>query len=474
MINSIEKKSPNILVIGDLIVDSYFWGECKRISPEAPVQIIDVKKNTNNLGGAGNVVSNLKALNAHVEIMSVIGNCQISKELKKLFNQVGVDTKYLIEQKDRITSKKTRLISSNQQVIRFDIETASKISMSSESEILSTYKSIVNKFDLIILSDYGKGVLTDFITREIIKTANKYNIKVIVDPKGNDYSKYSGAYLLTPNKKEAFEATGIDIIDEKSLEQALLFLKNKCNLHISLITLSEGGIGIYDKIFRTHPTYAKEVFDVTGAGDTVIASLGYAIAVGQNIDNSVIFANLAAGVVLGKLGSGTASFPEIRNYEATIHSSSNNDKIKDLNQIIKILSHYKEKSIVFTNGCFDILHIGHVKYLEKAKELGDVLIVGINSDNSVKKLKGETRPINNLYDRSYILSSLNSVDYVVPFDEETPIELIKEIIPDVLVKGRDYNIKDVVGKDIAKKTVLIDLIEGKSTSSTIKKIKEND
>ena len=474
MINSIEKNSPNILVIGDLIVDSYLWGNCNRVSPEAPVQIIDIKKNTNILGGAGNVVNNLKALNANVEIISIIGDCEISKELKKLFNQIGIGTKYLIEQKDRVTSKKTRLVSSNQQVIRFDIETVSNINKSSESAILSIYKSIINKFDLIILSDYGKGVLTEFITQEIIKTANQSNIRVIVDPKGKDFSKYSGAYLLTPNKNEVFEATGINIVDNKSLEKSLLFLKNKYNLEISLITLSEGGIGIYDKSYRTHPTLAKEIFDVTGAGDTVIASLGYALAVGQNIDNSAIFANLAAGVVVGKLGSGTASFSEIRNYESTIHSSTRNDVIKNINQITKILDHYRDKSIVFTNGCFDILHIGHVKYLEKAKELGDILIVGINSDNSVKKLKGEKRPINNLYDRSYILASLSFVDYVVPFDEETPIELIKEIIPDVLVKGGDYDIKDVVGKDIAKKTVLIDLIEGKSTSSTIKKIKEND
>ena len=476
MIDSIQKIKPKILVIGDLMIDKYLWGDCNRISPEAPVQIINVKKETKVLGGAGNVAHNLKTLDANVEVLSVIGGCEISKELKSLFADINLKTDYLIEQKDRVTSKKTRIISSHQQVIRYDIESQEDISSSSEDEVLRIYQEILDEFDIVILSDYGKGVLTESITRQIIDIANLKNIKVIVDPKGSDYSKYTSAYLLTPNKKEASEATGIAIQDEGSLKLALKILKDFCNLSISLITLSEDGIAIFDNEFKSHPTFAREVFDVTGAGDTVIASLGYALAAGKDIDSAIFFANLAAGVVVGKIGSATTSFEEIIRYESSLRISDCDESIRSLEDISGVINSLKKtnKKIIFTNGCFDILHVGHVKYLEKAKKLGDILIVGINSDNSVKKLKGDKRPINNLYDRSCVLASLNSVDFVIPFEEETPIKLIEAIVPDILVKGGDYKGKQVIGEDIVKELVLIDFIEGKSTSKTILKIQEND
>jgi len=476
MIDSIQKIKPKILVIGDLMIDKYLWGDCNRISPEAPVQIIDVNKETKVLGGAGNVAHNLRTLDANVEVLSVIGGCGISKELKNLFHDINLKTDYLIEQKDRVTSKKTRIISSHQQVIRYDIESQDDISSSSEEEVLRIYQAIIDEFDLVILSDYGKGVLTENITRQIIDIANLRNIKVVVDPKGTDYSKYTSAYLLTPNKKEACEATGIDIIDEDSLKLVLKNLKDFCKLNISLITLSEDGIAIFDDGFRSHPTFAREVFDVTGAGDTVIASLGYALAAGEDIDSAVFFANLAAGVVVGKIGSATTSFEEIKRYESSLKISDCDENIKSIEDFSDTLRTIKSsnKKIIFTNGCFDILHVGHVKYLAKAKKLGDILIVGINSDDSVKRLKGDKRPINNLYDRSCVLASLNSVDYVIPFEEETPIKLIEAIVPDILVKGGDYKGKEVVGENIAKELVLIDFIEGRSTSKTILKIQEND
>jgi len=476
MIDSIQKIKPKILVIGDLMIDKYLWGDCNRISPEAPVQIINVKKETKVLGGAGNVAHNLKTLDANVEVLSVIGGCEISKELKSLFADIKLKTDYLIEQKDRVTSKKTRIISSHQQVIRYDIESQEDISSSSEDEVLRIYQEILDEFDIVILSDYGKGVLTESITRQIIDIANLKNIKVIVDPKGSDYSKYTSAYLLTPNKKEASEATGIAIQDEGSLKLALKNLKDFCNLSISLITLSEDGIAIFDNEFKSYPTSAREVFDVTGAGDTVIASLGYALAAGKDIDSAIFFANLAAGVVVGKIGSATTSFEEIIRYESSLRISDCDESIRSLEDISGVINSLKKtnKKIIFTNGCFDILHVGHVKYLEKAKKLGDILIVGINSDNSVKKLKGDKRPINNLYDRSCVLASLNSVDFVIPFEEETPIKLIEAIVPDILVKGGDYKGKQVIGEDIVKELVLIDFIEGKSTSKTILKIQEND
>jgi len=476
MLNSIEKLQPKILVIGDLMIDKYLWGECNRVSPEAPVQVINVKRETKVLGGAGNVAKNLVSLGSKVEVLSVIGGCEISNELRKLFKEINLSTEYLIEQKNRVTSKKTRIISAQQQVIRYDIESDEDINKDSEEKLIDFFRSIVKNFELVILSDYGKGVLTSSVVQEIIEISNSLGIKVIVDPKGSDYSKYTSAYLLTPNKKEASEATGINISDEKSLKSSLAYLKESCKLNTSLITLSEGGIAIFDSQFRSHPTVAKEVFDVTGAGDTVIAAIGYALATKQDIDSAVVLANLAAGVVVGKIGSATASFEEIISYESMLHHSSSEENIIPLKMFIKILNDLRKSKnkIVFTNGCFDILHVGHVKYLEKAKKLGDILIVGINSDSSVSRLKGEMRPINSLEDRSHIIASLKSVDYVIPFEEDTPIELIKAIVPDILVKGADYKNKNVVGEEIAKELVLIDFVEGRSTSNTILKIQADD
>jgi len=476
MLSSIQKIQPRILVIGDLMIDKYLWGECTRVSPEAPVQIINVKEETKALGGAGNVANNLATLGANVEVLSIIGGCKISDELRKLFKNINLSTDYLFEQKDRVTSKKTRIVSAQQQVIRYDIESDEDINKTSERRLINSYKSIIDDFDLVIISDYGKGVITNYVAQEVIKIANSCKIKVIVDPKGSDYSKYTSAYLLTPNKKEACEATGINISDEKSLKDALIYLKETYQLNKSLITLSENGIAIYDTQYRSHPTVAKEVFDVTGAGDTVISMIGYALASNQDIDSAVILANLAAGVVVSKIGSATASFEEIIRYESSLNYSDCEKCVLSLETFVKILDGLKKsnKKIVFTNGCFDILHMGHVKYLEKARKLGDILVVGINSDDSVTRLKGNNRPINSLNDRSCILASLKSVDYVIPFFEDTPIELITAIIPDILVKGGDYKDKNVIGKDIATELVLIDFVEGRSTSNTISKIQAND
>jgi len=476
MLNSLQNLHPKILIIGDLMIDKYLWGECTRVSPEAPVQIINVKKETKVLGGAGNVANNLVSLGSKVDVLSIIGGCEISNELRKLFKEINLGTDYLIEQKDRVTSKKTRIISSQQQVIRYDIESDEDISQVSEKKLIDIFKSIIGKFELVILSDYGKGVITNYVAQEVIKVSNFHGIKVIVDPKGSDYAKYTSAYLLTPNKKEASEATGINISDKTSLKDALSHLKNLCKLHTSLITLSEDGIAIFDNQFRSHPTVAKEVFDVTGAGDTVIAALGYALAAKEDIDSAVVLANLAAGVVVGKIGSATTSFKEIIKYKSLLNKSDCEENVLLLEKFTETLNSLRKsgKKIVFTNGCFDILHMGHVKYLEKAKKLGDILVVGVNSDNSVKRLKGKNRPINPLNDRCCVISSLKSVDFVIPFEEDTPIELIAAIAPDILVKGGDYKDKEVIGEEIAKKLVLIDFIEGRSTSNTISKIQKND
>ena len=471
----LQNINPKILVVGDIMIDHYLWGSCERISPEAPVQVVNVDNESTLLGGAGNVINNLNTLGAEVDVISVIGECDVSEELKELLFNIKVDTHYLITQKDRITSKKSRIIADQQQVVRYDRETTDEINNKSKIAIIKTFKAIVSNYDVILLSDYGKGILTFELTQSLISIANENSKKLLVDPKGLDYSKYKGAYLLTPNKKEASEAANVSIKDNDSLIQAIQTLKDQCNLEVSLITLSEQGIATFDYELRVHPTVAREVFDVTGAGDTVLASLGFALSCNKNIDEAVKFANLAAGVVVGKIGSATASINEIIEYESSLNKSSSDEHIKTWDEISSIVSEIKNngKKIVFTNGCFDILHIGHVKYLEKAKNFGDILILGLNSDDSVLRLKGENRPINTQTDRAYILASLEVVDYLVIFDEDTPFELIKLIKPDVLVKGSDYEGKEVVGQDIAKELKLVQFINGKSTANTIKRIQNS-
>ena len=464
--------TPKILVIGDLMIDHYLWGSCERISPEAPVQVVDISKETTVLGGAGNVINNLNALGANVSVSSVIGDDDNGVELIDMLNAIDVDSSNIIVQKDRKTSKKSRIIAVSQQILRYDKESKSEIEEASVKKILDSISNKISSYDIVILSDYGKGVLTTELCQGVISLANDNGVKVLVDPKGSDFSKYKGSYLLTPNKKEAVIATKIDIKDDESLKKALLKLKNDINLDISLITLSEDGIATYDSEVKKFPTVAKEVFDVTGAGDTVIASIAFALSAGKSIEDTASFANLAAGVVVGKIGSATVTISEIEEYEASLHKSTSDAHIKSFEDISQIVNRYKVsgKKVVFTNGCFDILHVGHVKYLQEAKSFGDILIVGLNSDKSVSRLKGPTRPVNLESDRAYILAALEAVDFVVPFEEDTPYELIKMIKPDTLVKGGDYEGKDVVGTEFALELKLVDFVDGKSTTKTIQKI----
>jgi len=468
----LKNRHPNILVVGDLMIDHYLWGKCERISPEAPVQVVAIEKETAVLGGAGNVINNLSALGANVSVLSVVGNDANAKELKAMFTQIEVNIENLVEEEGRDTSKKSRIIASNQQVVRYDKESTNDIAQSSEDKIIENFQANIGSYDIVLLSDYGKGVLTRSLTRQLIDIANEHKKRVLVDPKGEDYTKYFGAYLLTPNKKEAIEASNIAINDKDSLLRAIRKLKDECALEIGLITLSEDGIAIYDNELRVHPTVAREVYDVTGAGDTVIASLGFSLACGYEIDKAVKFANLAAGVVVGKLGSATATLNEIIEYESSLNKSISDSHIKSLEEIAMLSQELKKrgKKVVFTNGCFDILHVGHVKYLEEAKSYGDVLILGLNSDESVRRLKGPSRPVNTEDDRAYILASLEAVDYVVKFYDDTPYELIKAVQPHILVKGGDYEGKEVVGQDIADELRLVNFVEGKSTTKTIAKI----
>lgn len=459
---------PKLIVVGDLLLDHYLWGTCERISPEAPVQIVDIQSQAVRLGGAGNVVNNLCEFGAHVVVIGVVGSDADAEQIKSMLVHSNVKA-HIFTEPTRKTTKKTRIIASNQQVVRYDVESRNEINPETESAIISTFKKNLDKTDVVLLSDYGKGIFTEKLTQELIRLSNDAGVKVLIDPKGLDYSKYSNAYLLTPNKKEASLATGLVINSHNEIEQAIVALKKNFNLTASIITLSENGIALYDKDFTIISATSLEVFDVTGAGDTVLAAIGYQLAIGSDLLYSVRFANLAAGVVVGKIGSATASLEEIFEHESQLKTHKLYKKIKSLEQIENICNSLREKNkkIVFTNGCFDLLHRGHVSYLNEAKMFGDVLIVGVNADSSVKRLKGNDRPINDQSDRALILSALECVDYVVIFHEDTPYDLIKAIGPDVLVKGGDYENKTIIGSDLAPEVKIIPFVKGKSTTTII-------
>jgi D-beta-D-heptose 7-phosphate kinase/D-beta-D-heptose 1-phosphate adenosyltransferase len=470
--DKIRNKKPKIAVVGDLMIDHYIWGSCERISPEAPVQVVGVSYESTLLGGAGNVINNLIALESEVSVYTVLGKDDNAQKAIQLLKESGAICQAIINEPSRKTTRKSRVIASNQQIIRLDDESKTDISSHSAKGLLDELKKYIRDYDAILLSDYNKGVLTVQLTQDIISLAKSHNLLILVDPKGKDYSKYRGATLLTPNKKEASLATDIEIIDSPTLKAAGFKIKDDLDLTYGVITLSEEGVAIFDDEFYIIPTVAREVFDVTGAGDTVLASLGVALSSGLSITEACEFANKAAAVVVAKVGSATATLNEIEEYEHSLNKGTIESKIKDFIQIARISKRLKSQGrrVVFTNGCFDILHRGHASYLQKAKELGDILILGLNSDASISRLKGSERPINTLEDRAFLLAALESVDYVVPFTQDTPYELIKEILPDLLVKGADYRGKEVVGSDLAGAVKLIEFVDGKSTSNIIEKI----
>lgn len=457
-------KIPKILVVGDLMIDHYVFGTCSRISPEAPVQVVEAKEEQNRLGGACNVAHNLVALGAEVSLCGVVGEDQNAQKLFSLAQASGICTDLIFSTPLKPTIQKSRILVSNQQILRIDYEEKDGLQEELLEEIFTSIALHIDKIDAIVASDYGKGMLDFKMMQRLIALAKDHHKIILCDPKGFDYSKYKGATLLTPNKKEAMEATGIEIVDRESLHLALKKLQKQCELAYPMITLSEDGIGLLDKELEVIPTQAQEVYDVTGAGDTVIASLAFALSCGKNIKEACKFANTAAAVVVAKVGSATATMEEILHFEKI-------QKRDAYSKIITLQELPKSDNIIFTNGCFDLLHRGHVEYLQEAKKLGDLLVVGLNSDTSVRALKGEDRPINSQEDRAYLLASLECVDYVIIFDDLTPYELIKAISPKILVKGADYKGKEVVGSEFAKELRLLDFMQGRSTTAIIQKIK---
>lgn len=459
MLEFLSEQKPKILVVGDFMVDNYTWCDCSRVSPEAPVLVAKTLKEDKRLGGAANVYANLKSLGADVFALGVIGDDEGGNFLK-----ANLKGEFLI-QKGRKTPFKNRIMARNQQVLRLDEEDTSEILL--ENELIFLFEEKIKDFKAIVLSDYAKGVLTSKVCKAFIKKANELEIPILIDPKGSDFSKYSGATLLTPNKKEALKALKFENLDAENLEKGIKKLKDDFSLRYSIITLSEAGIAVFDESLQIAPAKALEVYDVTGAGDSVIAVLAFCLASGIEIFKACEIANEAAAVVVSKIGSVSVSFDEIK----SLKKSDFENKILSKEELLKKLKG-RNKKVVFTNGCFDIVHFGHIKYLEKAKRLGDILVVGLNSNSSVKRLKGESRPINSQFQRACMLAAFYFVDFVVIFEEDTPLELINFLKPDILVKGADYQGKEVVGSHLVSKVELINFEEGFSTSKIIDKIKD--
>jgi D-beta-D-heptose 7-phosphate kinase/D-beta-D-heptose 1-phosphate adenosyltransferase len=467
-------KKPVFFVLGDLMLDHYIMGESTRISPEAPVPVVTVKEEKYSLGGALNVVNNLVSLGGEVMVGGLIGDDEAGIRILNHLNLLGVHIEAVYTEKGRVTTQKSRIMASNQQIMRYDLEKIQEPSSTSINAFIQFLREHIHQIDCILLSDYNKGVLTTSLCQQVINIAREFGKKVLVDPKGKDYHKYHSAYLITPNKKETTEITGIELNTDANLLEAGQILKKEMNLEKVIMTLGNKGMALYDQDLHVYPTVAREVYDVTGAGDTVLAALAVGLAMNMEIGEACGFANAAAAVVVGKLGSATATQLEIADFIAASEKEHSHHKLISGDEIVSLVSRLKNqgKKIIFTNGCFDILHAGHVSYLQKAKALGDVLMVGLNSNASVTRLKGSGRPINNENDRALVLAGLASVDYIVVFDQDTPYELIKSIQPDVLTKGADYKDKEVVGSDVAKEVVLIDFVDGKSTTTILEKLKE--
>jgi len=473
-LNHIETKK--ILVIGDVMLDTYYMGDVKRISPEAPVPVFRKKTERSVLGGAANVAANLVAAEQNVSVMALVGKDANGDKLKGIFEDQGIDTS-LITSLDRDTTVKTRLLANNnQQVIRFDIEDTEDLAEDDCKHLFEKLKQRITDFDLILLSDYLKGLLTYEFTQGVIRLANENNIPTIIDVKDPKVDKYTGAYLIKPNLKELRDLTGMSASNDEEIIEAAECLREKCNSEYVLATCGARGmvlVGNNDSYFID--SVDQEVFDVTGAGDTTIAYLAACMVNEFDIKEAVNIANTAAGIQVSKVGTSSVYWDEIRAFLSDQKAGTHHKLLTD-KAIHKIRERNKNKKIVFTNGCFDILHIGHVRYLQEAAKLGDILVLGLNSDASVKRLKGPERPVNSEADRAELLCALGFIDYVVIFDEDTPYELIKKVQPDVLVKGGDYSPDEVVGKDIVEsrggKLVLIPFVEGKSTTNIINKIKK--
>lgn len=468
-----------LLVIGDLMIDEYLWGEVDRISPEAPVQVVSVEREDFTLGGSGNVANNLITLGAQVWAAGITGAGGNGRLLLDKFKQLGINTDGVIQDPGRPTTKKTRIIAANQHVLRIDRETRHEISDPINRKLIESIENTIPKIQVILISDYGKGVVTKSLVRRVVDIAKKQNKIIIVDPKGLDFRKYEGVSIITPNKKEASLAAGMDIFNDQDINVAGRALKKALGVNSILITCGKDGMVLIEKDRDPYKitARARQVFDVSGAGDTVVAMMGLALASGAKVREAVSIANTAAGIVVGKVGTATITRQEL------IESSkptSGKSVLKQKNMAeIGLLSadlRKKGKKIVLTNGCFDLLHAGHIMFFSEARQLGDILIVALDDDESVKRIKGKGRPVIGSKDRVQIISALDVVDYVVTFSTESLNQLIETIQPDYLAKGSNYSKDEVIGRETAEKfggrVSLIPISEDVSSTQIINNIKK--
>ena len=464
------------LVIGDVMLDRYLIGEVNRISPEAPVPVVLLKQQNERAGGAANVAANLSLLGIETHILGCIGEDLEGKSLVQLMQASKIKTHAIITSSHRPTIAKTRILGGHQQMMRLDQENSGIFNLEETNQILSAFQqALANAPAIVVLSDYAKGLLSPTICQTIIQACQQAKIPVLVDPKGVDYSKYEGATALTPNKKETAEACHTNVNDAALIEKAQQ-LKTSLKLEFLAVTRSEEGITLLDESIHHIQASAQQVFDVSGAGDTVIATVAAGLMHGLSALESLELANTAAGVVVGKVGTVPITKMDLIHALEDQRSNEQAHKICDLAELLEKVAVWKQtnQTIVFTNGCFDLLHAGHVTYLEAAKKRGDKLILGLNTDRSVSALKGPTRPVVNENDRARVLAALASVDAVILFDEDTPLKLINAIQPHVIAKGSDYTADQVVGgKEVLSwggEIALIDLVAGRSASNLIKKM----
>ncbi len=475
--------SPKVMIVGDFMLDIYLYGDALRISPEAPVPVLRVHKTEHSCGGAGSVAADLAELGAIPVCVGIIGDDQNGKILTKMLQEIGADISGLLTVPGRPTTSKQRLIGlaqhrHQQQLFRMDEESTKPLTNQQQKQIIRCYKENLAQVDIVCLQDHDKGLLDISLCSELISSATKANKKVIVDPcLRSDYSKYIGATVITPNRQETSLAVDFEINNETEYSKASQKLLETLKLQAVVITLDKEGAYLKTKnTGRIIPTRPRDVYDVTGAGDMVLSTLAMTLAADCDYNTAVELANIAGGIEVGKFGNKTVSIEEMID-EIVSRNRVDSGKVRPNDLLIHEIAWHRrrKKTVVFTNGCFDVLHSGHIEFLKFCKSQGDIVIVGLNSDNSVKAIKGPDRPINNQQDRAAVLAALEMVDYITVFDETDPLNLIKTVKPDILVKGRDWEQKGVIGREFVEshggKVVLAPIVEGKSTSATIEKMK---
>lgn len=468
-----------VLCIGDVMIDRSIYGEVKRISPEAPVPIVRVVRETSELGGAGNVVRNLAALGARCAFVTAIGDDRAGREVSNLLARLQDVEPYVRVSRQRETTVKSRFFSNDgHHLLRADRETVATIAEGDMNDLARAVAAQTESAEAVILSDYGKGMLTGTLAAVAIAAARRAGKPVIVDPKGTDYGRYRGATIITPNRSELAEATNLPVGDDDAIVAAAAKLRTDIGVDAVLVTRSGEGMTLVSADGAYHlPAETREVADVTGAGDTVVATLTLAMACGAALPTAARLANVAAGIVVGRHGTAVATPQEIIGVlRHSGHAAADQKLAERAEAIVRVMEWRRQGlKVGFTNGCFDLLHPGHVSLLRQARAACDRLVVGLNSDASVKRLKGETRPVQSEAARAAVMASLAPVDLVVIFSEDTPLELIQALRPDVLVKGADYAKAQVVGADVVEgyggKVVLAELVPAHSTTATIAAMK---